>query len=388
MVEKDRSLDGWTVYGQASMSLSTNEPLSTALPAHLHLIVNSKSRTASGVANIGFYGMNIQTQTYQVSFFYKPYENASILDNQLTVGFRDSTLRTTYGISKVNVSSAITNIRSKYFVSIVVDKPAPNSNNTFFIEFPGGSQGEFAFNLISCFPPTFKNRTNGARIDIATTFADLKPGFIRLPGGNDLEGRSIAERFIWNHTIGPLDQRPGRKGTWTGYNTEGFGLLELLTFAEDIGATPLLAVYAGYSLDQTSVPKDHLQPYIDEVIDEIDFLIAPVETNRMGALRASLGRQKPFNIKYIEIGNEDFLGLGIFTYGYRWSAYYAALSKRYPQITFIATSTAFISSPPVVDDHHYRDPLFYIDNFRHFETLPRDGPKVLIGEFSVENNDD
>ena len=108
----------------------------------------------------------------------------------------------------------------------------------------------------------------------------------------------------------------------------------------------------------------------------------------MGALRASLGRQDPFDIQYVEIGNEDFLGLGLFTYGYRWPAFYTALAQRFPQITFIATTTEFIDSPPVVDDHHYRDPLFYIDNFRHFETLARSGPKVLIGEFSVENNDD
>jgi alpha-L-arabinofuranosidase len=74
-----------------------------------------------------------------------------------------------------------------------------------------------------------------------------------LPGGNDLEGWSIAQRFIWNHTIGPIEQRPGRKGTWTGYNTEGLGLLELMTFAEDIGAEPILAVYAGYSLDHKSL---------------------------------------------------------------------------------------------------------------------------------------
>ncbi|CAF4052480.1 unnamed protein product [Rotaria sp. Silwood2] len=387
--EKHRSLDGWSTYGEGSISLSTDQPLSKALPIHLKFSFNSKATVTSGLMNVGFYGINIQVQTYNSSFFYKPLLEAFIPNNKLTIGLRDSTGRITYGMSTVDVSSALVDNWSKFSSSIIVHDAAPTSNNIFFIEFPQGSFGEFEFNLISCFPPTYRNRTNGARMDIANAFAELKPGFIRLPGGNDLEGRSISERFIWNNTIGSLEHRPGRKGTWTGYNTEGFGLIELLTFAEDIGAIPILAVYAGYSLDQRSVPKNELQPYIDEVINEIEFLTAPAHKNRMGALRASLGRQEPFNIKYVEIGNEDWLGLGLITYSYRWSAYYNALSKRYPNITFIATTTEFIRPPPpATDDHHYRGPLYFIENFRHYEKLSRSGPKILIGEFSVENNDD
>ena len=303
------------------------------------------------------------------------------------VGFRDSTASGTYGVSAINVSSAPVGRWSSFAAAINVPRAAAYSNNTFFIEFPRGSQGNFALNLISCFPPTFKGRPNGARMDIAKAFLDLKPGFIRLPGGNDLEGLTLAQRFNWNQTIGALQQRPGRQGTWTGFNTEGFGLLELMTFAEDIGATPVLAVYAGFSLDQTSVPEDQLQPYIDEVIDEIDFLTAPAAKNRMGAFRASLGRQEPFTVNYVEIGNEDFTPAATASYRYRWPAYYAALSKRYPNITFIATNMDPISSPPATDDHHYEGPSYFIDNFRHYESAPRSGPKVLIGEFSVSNRD-
>jgi alpha-N-arabinofuranosidase len=138
-------------------------------------------------------------------------------------------------------------------------------------------------------------------MDIAQIFADLNPGFVRLRGGSDLEGPSISGRFIWNNTIGPLENRPGRKGIWTGYNTEGFGLIELLTFVEDIGASPVLAVYAGYSIGGRVVPENELQPYIDEVINEIHFLTASATENSLSALRAHLGRSKPFNIKYVEI---------------------------------------------------------------------------------------
>jgi alpha-N-arabinofuranosidase len=217
------------------------------------------------------------------------------------------------------------------------------------VEFPAGSNGDFEFNLISCFPPTFKNRPNGARIDIAQALADLKPGYVRLPGGDALEVHTIPERFIWNNTVGFLENRPGRRGTWTGYNTEGFGLIELLTFVEDIDATRVLAVYAGYSIDRISVPPDQLQPYIDEAVKELDFLISSADDNSMGALRKSLGRNQPFDIKYVEIGNEDFAAMG--TYAYRWPAFYKALSQKYPNITYIATTTGSIDTPSAVDDH-------------------------------------
>jgi alpha-N-arabinofuranosidase len=120
--------------------------------------------------------------------------------------------------------------------------------------------------------------------------------------------------LFWNNTVGFLENRPGRRRTWTGYNTEGFGLIELLTFVEDIGATPVLAVYTGYSIDRISVPPNLLQLYMDEVVKELDFLTSSANDNPMDALRKSLGRNQPFGIKYVEIGNEDFAAMGTYAY--------------------------------------------------------------------------
>ena len=348
--------------------------------------LGTASTSASGVRNGGFYGINVQAQNYSASFFYRPLTGSSVAGGKLKVGLADSTGQTTYGVSTVDVSSAALNSWSQFSVNISVFSAAPSTKNVFFVEIPAGSMGNLDFNLVSCFPPTFKNRANGARMDIAQAFADLKPGYVRLPGGNDIEGNSIPERFIWNETIGPLQNRPGRRGTWTGYNTEGLGLIELVTFAEDIGATPLLAIYAGYSLNKQTVPEGELQPYIDEVINEIDFLTSSADDNPMGALRKRLGREKPFDIKYVEIGNEDFFAAD--SYKYRWPAFYNALKQKFPNINFIATTTAQIASPPIVDDHDYQVPLFFIRNFRRYENIPRPTPKVVVGEFSVISDDD
>ncbi|CAF1345507.1 unnamed protein product [Adineta ricciae] len=386
--ENGRSLDGWLIFGQASANINTDEPLSTALPAQMRFSINAQSNNISGFRNGGFAGINVAAQNYTASFFYRPLTNSYLPGNTLSIGFSDSTGQIIYAMQTVNVSKAPINQWYYFTFIITVVNAAPTSKNFFFIQFPSGSQGDFEFNLISCFPPTFKNRPNGARNDIAQVFSDLKPGCVRLPGGDDLEGLSIPERFIWNNTIGFLENRPGRRGRWIGYNTQGFGLLELLTFTEDIGATPILAVYAGYSVDGKAVPEDQLQPYIDEVINELDFLTASADSNKMGGLRKRLGRSQPFDIRYVEIGNEDFNGYGPQTYGYRWRDFYNALSQRFPNITFIATTTTSITTPPVVDDHNYQVPLFYIENFRRYENVPRPGPKVLVGEFAVINDDD
>ncbi|CAF3403911.1 unnamed protein product [Rotaria socialis] len=384
--EKGGSLDGWSSFGQGSIALNTSQPLSSALPVHLRYSLIENSTSPSGFRNGGFYGINIQVQNYTTSFFYRSLGEAYVAGGQLSIGFSNSTGQMTYGLSTINVSIIPADNWFHFSFTIPVFNNTSSVKNVFFVEFPPGSKGDFEFNLVSCFPPTYKDRVNGARRDIAQAFADLKPGYVRLPGGNDLEGHTILERFIWNNTIDLLENRPGRRGTWTGYNTEGFGLIELLTFVEDIGAIPVLAVYAGYSLDGKAVPQDELQPYINEVINELDFLTASASNNSMGALRERLGRSEPFDIKYVEIGNEDFFAAS--SYSYRWPAFYNVLSQRYPNITFIATTTKSISSPPAVDDHDYQVPLFFIQNFRRYENIPRPSPKVLVGEFSVINDDD
>ena len=332
--------------------------------------------------------MNIQVQNYTVSFYYRPTAGAYVAGGRINVGFTDASGQLTFGVTTIDVSKAPVGVWFNFLFTLSTFSAASNTKNALFVEFPSGSQGDFEFNLISCLPPTFENRANGARMDLARAFADLKPGFVRIPGGNDLEGPTIPERFIWNNTVGALVNRAGRRGTWTGYNTEGLGLLELMTLVEDIGATAVLAVYAGYSLDRQAVPLSDLEPYIEEVIQEIDFLTASATNNRMGALRAQLGRQNPFDLRYVEIGNEDFIDPAPSTYSYRWPAFYSILSQRYPEITFIATTTRAISPPPAVDDHDYQVPAYFIQNFRRYERVPRPGPKVLAGEFSVINDDD
>jgi len=177
-------------------------------------------------------------------------------------------------------------------------------------------------------------RANGLRKDLAEALYDIKPKFLRCPGGNNIEGQSVSTRWKWWETLGPLENRPGRVGDWGYYNTDGLGLMEYLYWCEDMEMEPLLAVYAGYSLDGTSYPLSHMDEVLAEILGELEFCLGDVST-KWGSYRAELGHPEPFAIRYVEIGNEDWFSS---TYPYRFNYLYPALKQAYPDITFLSTA--------------------------------------------------
>ena len=146
---------------------------------------------------------------------------------------------------------------------------------------------------------------NGNRPDIMQLLADMHPKFLRLPGGNYLEGDNINERFDWKKTIGDISQRPGHRSPWNYWSTDGFGLMEYLNWCEDLHMEPLLAVYAGYSLQHDYIkPGPDLEPYVQDALDEIEYVTGD-PTTKWGAQRAKDGHPAPFPLHYVEVGNED-----------------------------------------------------------------------------------
>ncbi len=180
---------------------------------------------------------------------------------------------------------------------------------------------------ISLFPPTYKN--HGLRTDLMEKLAALHLGLFRIPGGNALEGNTAATRFDWKQTIGNPWERPGHQDTAWGYwSTDGMGILSYLEMAEDLGAQPELAVNAGYALNGTHVTEDVYQSYIQDALDEIEYATGPV-TSTWGAKRAADGHPAPFDLHYVEIGNEDwFDGTGSYAWRYTEMATRSARSTR------------------------------------------------------------
>lgn len=306
-------LTGWAPIGDVRMSLDILHPLSDALPTVMQIDIPSNATGEVGFLNYGWWGMDVRPQTYNASFFVlknAPRDNGNTTTFHLSI--RSNLTSETWASTTVPPFNISTLDYTQVNASIINTATAPNSNNTFAITMDAKEvAGEtLYFDLISLFPETFKNRPNGLRKDIAEAFYDMKPRFLRFPGGNNIEGYSVAKRWKWWQTIGPLQDRPGRPGDWNYFNTDGLGLLEYLEWTEDMEIEPVLAVYSGFSLDVwgqsgTSFPPNRMQEIVQEALDELEYAMGDVSTT-YGAMRAAHGHPAPFNIKFVEIGNEDW----------------------------------------------------------------------------------
>ncbi|KAK4861878.1 hypothetical protein LT330_003913 [Penicillium expansum] len=369
------SLEAWSSVGGSSLALKNlTDPLSTALPTS----VNVKGTGTAGLTNAGFWGIDVRPQKYTGSFYvkgaYKGSFTASLLSSSGKV------LATTKVASK-----SVANDWVQHEFVLTPKAKASDTKNKFSLTFDGSkaSGGSLDFNLISLFPPTWNDRPNGMRKDLMQAMADMGPTFLRFPGGNNLEGDSIEGRWKWNETIGPLKDRPGRATTWQYQETLGLGLIEYMEWCDDLGMEPILAVYAGLALNGDVVPEADLDFYVQDALNEIEFLTGSVDTE-YGALRAKVGHPEPWTIRYVEVGNEDMLSNGLATYkSYRFSAFYKAITAKYPDIQVLA-STIDMTIPGTAggDYHLYDTPDNFVSKFNMFDSFTREHP-ILLGEIAA-----
>jgi alpha-N-arabinofuranosidase len=378
--------DHYFPISNAALSIQfLDEPLSDALPASMHVAAGNGSYSTGkiGFKNDGYWGMDVRVQSYTGSFWVKGAYDGSFtasLDSNLT-----SECFGSVGVPSKSVADEWT----EHTFELVPEKDASNSNNTFSITFDGAAaSGGLDFNLISLFPPTYKDRKNGLRVDIAEALADMNPHFLRFPGGNMLEGLTNDTRWDWKNTLGPLRTRPGFQGVWEYQQTNGLGMMEYLEWAEDMGLQIVLGVWAGLALDGNFTLESDLQPFIDDALAEIEFVSGPANST-WGARRAELGHPQPFELNYVEVGNEDWLAGfpgGWDSYKqYRFPLFYEAIRKAYPHIQVIASSATSdpadegattgpnteigikLPADALGDYHPYREPDELVEEFDRFD---------------------
>jgi alpha-L-arabinofuranosidase len=359
----------------ATIALDNAAPLNSQLPTSLRLDVTSAAEGKhAGVANHGYWGIPVRPNTrYEASFYAKA---APGFDGPVRVAIESGDGATVYATAKVR---RLTADWRRHTVTLVTGDVAPTADARFVITL--NRPGTVWLNLVSLFPPTFDNRPNGNRIDLMKMLEGMKPSFLRLPGGNYLEGDTIATRFDWKKTIGDLSERPGHQGTWSYRSSDGLGLLEFLEWCEDLKMEPVLAVYAGYSLRGAHVePGPDLEPFVQEALDEIEYVTGDVHT-RWGAERVKDGHREPFKLTYVEIGNEDNFDRSR-TYGGRYAQFYDAIKAKYPDLQLIATMPVRSRQPDVVDDHYYRSARAMEADAGHYDRTDRNGPKIFVGEWA------
>lgn len=361
---------------QGNISFDSNEGPSAALPGSMLFdIKTADSQNPAGVRNEGWWGMALKSNTTYMGSLYAKADSDGF--GPLTASLiNDNT-------GEVLASAIIGNASlswKQYNFTLKTGTPAPSSTNHLLLT--AGHSGKLWITLVSLFPPTYKNRENGNRPDIMELMAGMHPKFLRLPGGNYLEGDQIDERFDWKNTIGPQVDRPTHRSPWNYQSSDGMGLLEFLEWTEDLNIEPVLAVFAGYALKGDHIrPGPALTPYVDEAIDEIEFVVGDTNT-KWGAVRAKLGHPKPFPLQFVEIGNEDWFDRSG-SYEGRFAQFDKAIKEKYPQLKTIATMPLKRIKPDVQDDHYYKRADEFFEFVNHYDTADRNGPKIFVGEWAT-----
>ena len=252
-----------------------------------------------GVANDGYWGIpSSPSTTYRASFYAKA---APGFSGPLSVAIESADGQTR--LASASVPAIGTDWKKYTAVLTTGPNVGVSAANRFVIS--ASSPGTLWLSQVSLMPPTYHHRANGARIDLMEKLGAMHPRFLRLPGGNYLEGNTIAERFDWKKTIGDISQRPGHQDPWGYRSDDGFGLLEYLEWCEDLHMQPVLAVFAGYALNREFIPAGPgLTPFVQDALDEIEYVTGGPNT-KWGARRVADGHPAPFPLTYVEISNED-----------------------------------------------------------------------------------
>ncbi len=360
----------------ASMEIDRTDGPSDALQHSLMVTVKQADpANQAGVRNEGYWGMALRPNTTYKGSFYAKADSASM--GPVTVALMND--NSGKAVATVSVPALSTEWK-QYEFTLRTEKIETSSENHLLLAV--GHAGKVWIDLVSLFPPTYKNRVNGNRPDLMELMAGMHPGFLRLPGGNYLEGDLIDERFDWKNTIGPLVDRPTHRSPWNYQSSDGMGLLEFLEWTEDLKIDTVLAVYAGYSLKGDHIaPGPALTPFLNDALDEIEFTIGDAST-KWGGVRAKLGHPAPFPVKYVEIGNEDWFDKSG-SYEGRYAQYSKAIKAKYPQLQLIATAPLKRMKPDVLDDHYYKRADEFFEDVKHYDTIDRNGPKIFVGEWAT-----
>ena len=386
----------WTVSGrQLSFTIDSTAPVH---PNNLHYAALEVTQTGGALINSGYDGIALKKgDEYEFSLFAKSGDGKT---KNLLVKLvaQDGSV-----LAQQTVKTSSANWK-KYTTKLIATADAKDAR----LELAPQSTGRVQLDMVSLFPKkTFKNRKNGLRADLAESIAAIRPRFIRFPGGCVSHGDGLDNIYRWKNTIGPLEARKPQPNLWRYHQSAGIGYFEYFQYCEDIGAAPLPVIAAGVPCQnsrieangggqQGGIPMSEMDAFVQDILDLVEWANGPV-TSKWGKLRAAAGHPAPFNLKYIGIGNEDLI-TDIFEE--RFTMIYKALQQKHPEITVIGTVGPFHDGTdyeqgwelasklkvPMVDEHYYESPGWFINNQHYYDNYDRSKPKVYLGEYASRGN--
>jgi alpha-L-arabinofuranosidase len=376
-------------------AIRTDRPASPTNPHYLRLT----SRAGRyGVTNDGFRGVSVEAgKKYVITMLARRLSPSA----SLTVGIENARMEP-FGEATIGTLPAEWGT-----VTATITPPVTTTRGRFRVRLDG--PGQVDLDMVSVMPAdTWKNRPNGLRADLVQLLADLKPGFLRFPGGCIVEGRYLDTRYEWKKTIGPPSERQTLINRWNDefghrpaadyFQSFGLGFFEYFQLAEDIGAEPLPILNCGMACQFNTnelVAVDKLDPYVQDALDLIEFANGPV-TSPWGKRRADMGHPAPFDLKMIGVGNEQWGP----QYVERYTVFHKILKAKHPEIRLVASAGPFPQGElfdflwpkmreigaDLVDEHYYMPPAWFLANATRYDKYPRSGPKVFAGEFAAHEN--
>jgi hypothetical protein len=346
-------------------------PVSPKNPHSLEVRVLKPGSGRAGVANEGFWGIPVtQGEPYELSLFARGER-----------GFRgplvcsiESSDGVVYAQAKVD---GLTPEWNRYRFSLIARNTDPKAR----LVITTARAGTFWLDMVSLFPKeTWHHRPNGLRSDLADMLADLKPCFVRFPGGCWVEGDTMSLAYRWKQTINDPAERRTQHNIWQYEATHGIGYHEYLQLCEDLNAEPLFVINCGMS-HKENVPLDKMGEFVQDALDAIEYANGPASST-WGAVRARNGHSDPFHLKYMEIGNEN----GGRAYQERYALFYDAIKAKHPEMHLIANEWGgrpANRSVEIVDEHYYSSPEFFMKNADKYDSYDRQGRKVYVGEYAV-----
>ncbi len=387
----------WEVVGKANIEILSENPRNNVQKHYAQV----KAEENSGIKNLGF---------CKEGFAVKEGQKFNFTSYAKTINTAKLALQVTDKTGKVYCRKELT-VDSSEWTRYQAELVSTGTNDDVYLEILFLEAGEVFFDYISLTPQdTYKNRENGLRNDIVEMLADIKPKFIRFPGGCIVEGRTFANMYNWKETVGDVTERkvnwnrwqmeeyqPHKKDHSDYYQSFGIGYYEYFLLCEDIGAKPVPVMNVGMTCqwhESLLIPLDELQPWIDDILDLVEFAKGDVNST-WGKVRSEMGHPEPFNLEYIAIGNEQWGEV----YFERYEIFQKAISEKYPDIKLI-TSAGWTADGDdfdyavewmkankekafAVDEHFYKKPEWFLDNIHRYDDYDRTMPKVFAGEYAA-----
>lgn len=396
-----KPLMGWEITPrgnyEGSVLVLNREETHSSNPRYARVTVVDNNKPVA-MKNSGFRGMGVkQGVQYNFSLWARQKTGSSI---KLNIELQNSSGET-IGKALLNPASGEW---TKYEVSFTSSKTDPKASLVLTFE----GKGILDVDMISLFPAdTWKNRPGGLRADLVQMLYDMKPGFLRFPGGCIVEGHDLSVRYQWKKTVGNVEEREMIVNRWNTefnhrltpdyYQTFGLGFYEYFLLSRDLGAEPLPIINCGMACQFNTgelVPMDQLEPYIQDALDLIEFANGSIDT-KWGKLRAEMGSPEPFNMKFIGVGNEQWGP----QYIERYIEFEKAIKAKYPEIIIVSGSGPFPDgedfefgmnalkelNADIIDEHYYRPPQWFFDNATRYDSYDRQGPKIFAGEYAAQS---